>query len=208
MARVSAKREFICDICDETFEEILSITLPCGYLICRKHIDLKQAIIECLVCKDHGINIQDCLTKIRKNKEKNDFYLYHIKLEEIKAEFEEFKRIEDDPSDRYFQCYDHIMRVLDVRRNDVKQDINEKIDKYYLKLTKRLEDSKQNKLKVLEEKLKLVDFDEETFFKEIDPKNLDFKPNMQNQIENFTLKIETELNKLKSIKNLFIDAKK
>lgn len=49
-----------CEFCGQILDTV-SITLPCGFLICAKHLNLDTEFVKCFICKDHEINIAKCL---------------------------------------------------------------------------------------------------------------------------------------------------
>lgn len=68
-----------CQICNKVFDQI-SITLPCGYLVCAEHLNTDFENLNCPICNDHVINVRECL-EMPRNKRILDYLHQQIDVD-------------------------------------------------------------------------------------------------------------------------------
>ena len=150
-----------CPQCKEVFKS--PVNLPCGHSICKHHIDEylindnDRKKIECLVCKQfHQIHESDVLMPnktieilLKKNMEKIDLgkeYNSAIDKCNIFGDLlDKFNKIKNDPEMRIYSVISELKNKVDLRREEMKQEI----DKEALKMIEKLNEyQKECKMKM------------------------------------------------------------
>ncbi|RNA14841.1 ubiquitin carboxyl-terminal hydrolase 7 isoform X1 [Brachionus plicatilis] len=122
----------------------LKIILPCGFSIKYRDITNRNGQFICSVCKSHYIDQEKCLNMNRNRLvvgihllklRKNDFDECVRKIDTFKADPEHF--LEDN--------YSKIINEIDIRREELKLMVMEKIDNYYESLMEAIERDRRAK---------------------------------------------------------------
>lgn len=152
-----------CPQCKEVFKS--PVNLPCGHSICKHHIneylinDNDSNKIECLICKKfHQIHESDVLMPnktieilLKKNMEKIDLgkeYNSAIDKCNIFGDLlDKFNKIKNDPEMKIYSVISELKNKVDLRREEMKQEIDKEALKMIEKLNEYLEECKM-KMKI------------------------------------------------------------
>ncbi|CAF0721360.1 unnamed protein product [Brachionus calyciflorus] len=110
------------------------ITLPCGYTTTYQNIINQPDNFECVVCKDHFVNKQECLS-VKRNvlvMKQQEAMNEYIKLKMLK---EDFDRLSLDRENTLKESFSSIKNKVDLRREELKK----KIDDYYFHILNEIE---------------------------------------------------------------------
>ena len=132
-----------CVNIDEDFE----IYLPCGSTVQYKELKNQPNTIDCLVCKNHTIDIDECL-EMKKNKlniKRRHYEIESQKYEKLKVEMASVKVKNEVVLDQEFV---KLKNAADLRR----EELRKQIDEYYFKLLDEIEDKRNVCLKKISEK--------------------------------------------------------
>ncbi|CAF0721369.1 unnamed protein product [Brachionus calyciflorus] len=134
------------------------ITLPCGFTTAYQNIINQPDNFECIVCKDHVVNKQECLSMKRN--------VLVTKQEKVKNEYEKLKTLKEDidrlsldRDNTLKESFSSIKNKVDLRREELKK----KIDDYYFQILEEIENI-QSETALIEinkidlENLKLIPF--------------------------------------------------
>lgn len=89
--------ELGCFWCEKREFDGLTVILPCGFEICKKHLDVDNQYEDliCSICEDHVIDVNECFN-MKRNKDKLKRFEFNQKLKDLDPalnRFEEIKRI-------------------------------------------------------------------------------------------------------------------
>lgn len=186
------EKQISCDKCEKVMPEHYSLTLPCGYSVCRKHVDYQSCTIDCFFCENHKISVNDCLN-MPKNKQRSSRLEYALKLKELNERVQEFKNLREDPQSYVYKYYCGIIASIDSRRTQLKLDIDECYDQLI-----------DNVKEVADKHLEKLEFNE-SFLHEIE--NFDFSESSLRMDGNLQ-QVSNYLSKLNSIKSVIEETKK
>ncbi|RNA15307.1 hypothetical protein BpHYR1_053144 [Brachionus plicatilis] len=129
----------ICDYCKFEEQELNALNLPCGYLVCCRHLEDQDQFFRCFVCRDHMIEKQACLdmAKNRKKLDQREF------LQDKDFIFESCDKIDSLKKDLNRFVRDHLSKVihqLDIQRELLKNNFNKLVDDYHNSLVKEIKD--------------------------------------------------------------------
>ena len=139
-----------CTQCKEILK--LPVVLPCGDSICKHHVDKKNECktIECVLCNEvfdiptNGFARNKALEKLLE-KEINEIDLgeeYNSafdKCQQFNDLYEHFNRIKNHPEMRIHSVINELKNKVDLRREELKQEI----DKEALKIVEKLDEFKK-----------------------------------------------------------------
>ena len=139
-----------CTQCKETLK--FPVVLPCGDSICKHHVDTKNdyKTIECVLCNEifdiptNGFVRNKALEKLLE-KDINaidlgeDYNSAFGKCQQFNDLFEYFNRIKNDPEMRIHSVISELRNKVDLRREELKQDV----DKEALKIIEKLDEFKR-----------------------------------------------------------------
>ncbi|CAF0858232.1 unnamed protein product [Brachionus calyciflorus] len=177
----------LCEFCNKSIDDLYLITLTCGFVVCYDHI---VDSIDFFMCHEHLINKNTCFSmKKNRNKIEEINRLSQIKLYQTKLN--EIKEIKNDPKYYVNEFVSSLMNKIDVRREQIKLDLNLSVDKAFDDFYDQADCIKDNYEKFLELKLKDLDFSK--LEKILDIKEVQIVE--QNQLNPF-------LNLIEKIKNI------
>ncbi|CAF0947649.1 unnamed protein product [Brachionus calyciflorus] len=146
----------------------LIIVLPCGFTSLYKYIFNNKSKFPCPVCQTHDITSQECFNMTKNNmaiKEKD----FDLKKENFIKCLEKLQVYENDPKNIFNNSYENLQNQIDLRREEIKLILNEKIDNYYENLLEKIKLEKaaqlnefeinDQKLRSLEQSLKALKFE-------------------------------------------------
>ncbi len=131
---------FDCDLCTELLVD--PVKLPCGYSVCKRHLDeqfnetsTRDTTFECKICQnEHSLPKEGFLVNKRlKNGiemelntlKLNPVYVECKKLiEEAKGSLSKMETNENDPENLIYEYFEDIKRKVDIRREDLKMRID------------------------------------------------------------------------------------
>lgn len=148
-------KQLNCHFCDQLIEGI-SISLPCGFIVCRKHLGNEAKYIDCIICKDHRFNVKECLDMPR-NKQNIRQYEYDAKKEILTTRIHEYNRMNSDPNGYIEESFKHILDKVEKRKDALKVELDKRIDEYYNKLVADLKADSDKSKTELKEKVRLID---------------------------------------------------
>ena len=172
-----------CTQCKETLK--FPVVLPCGDSICKHHVDTKNEskTIECVICNElfdiptTGFARNKALEKLLEKEivsiDLGDEYNSAFgKCQQFNELLEKFNRSKNDPEMRIHSVISELRNKVDLRREELKQDV----DKEALKIIQKLDEFKKlckesiksdskldEKLKIWENHLKEWNGDMNTF---------------------------------------------
>lgn len=124
--------DLYCEICKNKIKDI-SICLPCGFLVCEKHLRIDFAQVNCFVCENHQINIQECLNMPR-NKKKLDKIKLNKEKSELDAKIEKFKQIKLDPVQFVNENFQDMLQKIDLKREELKMQIDNRYNELLIQI--------------------------------------------------------------------------
>lgn len=133
----------------------LIITLPCGFTIKYNEIFNEKEKFTCPFCKNHLVITQECL-----NLPKNKLLINEKKFELKKKYFtncihsHQVKNI--DPKSAIDNTYKNLENQIDLRREQIKLIMEQKIDDYYENLLEIIENEKNQILNEYKEQLEKI----------------------------------------------------
>lgn len=165
--------QFNCEWCSEELDESY-ISLACGFLICEKHLEVSSALIDCLICKNHSINVEDTLNLAGnlKNQLKKKLCL---KKTELDSKIRKIEEIQNDPKNHINELYSSVIRKIDLRREELKMEIDSKSDNLIDEI-KKLQEQNESKLKVTIDSLNIHEIRQKEF------SNLNFNENINTKV--------------------------
>lgn len=137
-----------CKWCNNNLE-VFSITLPCGYMVCKSHLVGVGSRIDCMICLDHVININSCL-KMKRNLEELERLENMNRMSKLEENLEQLERFLIDSDNRLKENYKDITAKICHRRDELKSKIIKEIDEYSENLIKQVRLKKEKNLKDLE----------------------------------------------------------
>ncbi|RNA03434.1 ubiquitin carboxyl-terminal hydrolase 7-like isoform X1 [Brachionus plicatilis] len=177
-----------------------NIILSCGFTSKFKDIAYNKAKFICPVCQTHYITAEECFYMTR-----NKLVILKRSVELKKKDFLiDIKKIEaNNENSKYYMdlCYKNLTNKIDIRREELKKEINQKIDEHYFTLLEQVDSIKQEKLAEYEtmyEKTKSLKKELENC--KIEDKNIIDQIDMN---KNLKSKIEEGKKLLQSIEDLF-----
>ena len=109
--------------------ENLLISLPCGFETTYGTLQNDEKNFRCMMCREEDLNVDDIL-----NRPGNQL---RIKQKEIEIEFENLKKmdikissIKKDPHFYVDKCFEQILNELDLRRETLKTEFEQKLNDY------------------------------------------------------------------------------
>jgi WD40 repeat protein len=198
------EKGFICEFKDCKLILEYPVTLPCGFTLCREHLIKVDDKFKCWFCglehfvPENGFAINQAFTKMMRNcLDKNSLHQQtKLKFDELHLLIEEYEKIKPD-----LYIYDYfadIIRKVDLHREELIKDINEKYDDIIQRLKTKENNCKINSLKL--EKSGLTNHDL-TLWKNqlrIPAINLDILNDIMSKITN---NIEIVRNEIRTYKN-------
>ncbi|RNA00071.1 nuclease-sensitive element-binding 1 isoform X2 [Brachionus plicatilis] len=133
----------------------LIIALPCGFSVKYKEIFYQKGKFPCPVCKSHSITSQECLNMTRNKMIINEFN-FDQKKKTFTRCLKKFEICKIDPKSFIDESYENLKNHLDIRREEIKLIADRKIDDYYEKLLKIIEDEKETKLNEFETRIQQI----------------------------------------------------
>jgi hypothetical protein len=161
------KNLFDCEQCNQLLVE--PVALPCGYSVCKKHLDrlLENAPkeinkFECKLCEKKHFIPEDGFAINRRIQNGLDINLNSLKLnpvyEECKLEINEAKDqiqkieiLKKDPENYIFEYFEELKRQVDLRREELKLEL----DNYSDEIIQSIESAKDNCIKLSKESKRL-----------------------------------------------------
>ncbi|RNA31670.1 hypothetical protein BpHYR1_036209 [Brachionus plicatilis] len=141
-----------CEFCNTNREELFIFVLPCGYSVCYDHIKNEDVLFKCFKCLDHLIDKQKCL-EIRKNQTKLDT-LRCLQRKEIALE--KCDQVDDLRKNLNCSLNNHFLDMInriDLKREILKNQINESVDNYCLLLIDHVKKLESNSISRMQEQL-------------------------------------------------------
>ncbi|RMZ95410.1 hypothetical protein BpHYR1_018382 [Brachionus plicatilis] len=191
----------ICEYCNAVKEHLYLITLPCGYVVCHDHFDSTNQYglgvfapsLNCFVCKNHNISKKQCY-EMAKNRSKLSKIKFLEHLDLVKNKIKYIQEYQND-TDLFLDNYlDPVLNKIDLRREQLKIEVNKKIDEAYFKMIDEIKGIRSN----FKQKIGCISLDNEQF-EEITKIEKMEKENKNR--ENF----DDKLNKLKTYEKDIID---
>ena len=161
------KNLFDCEQCNQLLVD--PITLPCGYSVCKRHLDellvnapKEMNKFECELCKEKhcipekgfAINrrIQNGLDiKLNSLKLNSVYEECKKKINEAKYQIQKIEILEKDPENYVFEYFEELKRQVDLRREELKLRLDECSDQ----IIESIESTKENYIKLSKESKRL-----------------------------------------------------
>ncbi|CAF1084215.1 unnamed protein product [Brachionus calyciflorus] len=127
-----------CDYCNEPKPlGSLLISLECGFRICLSHLNQLTVDSTCLVCERHTISIGNCL-RIPRNKGIIAQCRYQKICKHIQNDLGFLNQIRNDPDFFLDECSSRLINLLDIRRENILQSLDNQIKDYSDALMQRV----------------------------------------------------------------------
>jgi hypothetical protein len=127
---------FKCDQCDQLLDE--PVTISCGVTVCKFHLNEFLASFTCEFCnRIHQVPPEGFeVNKRLQSALKTEINILPDKMsKELHESLEELKNVEDKSEDFINEYYNNISKSVDIRKNDLKLQI----DKYCEGILKKIE---------------------------------------------------------------------
>ena len=126
------------------------IILPCGYETTYGSLQNVDNVIRCMICDDEDLNVKEILNRPRNR--------LRLKKKELQLTEEKFRLLSEqldaakqDPHFCVEKSFERIYNVLDIRREELKIEFEQKLDNYYMKLKSDLDAKKILTIEKLEQ---------------------------------------------------------
>jgi chromosome segregation ATPase len=149
---------FDCDVCHKLLVD--PITTPCGYSICKKHLDklLSEKAYKCRICREEHSIPKEGLVINKRIQNGLNIKLNTLKLNPVFDECKErllkarsnlsrIETLQKEPENFIYEYFEEIKRKVDLRRECLKL----KIDSYYNDMIKSIEGTKVNCMRLSKE---------------------------------------------------------
>ncbi|CAF1018872.1 unnamed protein product [Brachionus calyciflorus] len=177
----------LCEFCNKSTDDLYLITLPCGFVVCYDHIEDSN---DCFMCHEHQIS-KNLFFSMKKNRIKIEEINRLSKIKLYQTKINDLKQIKNDPKYYVDELISNLINKIDLRREQIKLDLNLSVDKAFNDFYNQAECIKESYEKILE--LRLKDFDISKLEKTLDSKEIQIVE--QNQLEPF-------FNLLEKLKNI------
>lgn len=178
----------------------VDIILTCGFTSKFKDIAYINDNFTCPVCKSHEISFEECL-----NMNRNKLFLLQKSVQTKMDGF--LKRTintqvyENNTEYQMDKCCEKLKNEIDVRREEIKLMINQKIDDYCFELLNNVDWIKSNKFKELKQEFDLI----KSLEKEINNLKIEDNAKISDQIEinkDLRNKIEEGINLMENLEEI------
>ena len=150
------KNLFDCEQCNQLLVD--PITLPCGYSVCKRHLDellvnapKEMNKFECELCEKNHCFPEDGFAINRRIQNGLDIKLNSLKLNsvyeeckkkinEAKYQIQKIEILEKDPENYVFEYFEELKRQVDLRREELKLRLDECSDQ----IIESIESTKEN----------------------------------------------------------------
>ena len=161
------KNLFDCEQCNQLLVD--PITLPCGYSVCKRHLDellvnapKEMNKFECELCEKKHFFPEDGFAINRRIQNGLDIKLNSLKLNsvyeeckkkinEAKYQIQKIEILEKDPENYVFEYFEELKRQVDLRREELKLRLDECSDQ----IIESIESTKENYIKLSKESKRL-----------------------------------------------------
>ncbi|CAF1048857.1 unnamed protein product [Brachionus calyciflorus] len=137
------------------------LILPCGFENTYGSLRNGENVKRCMMCEDEDLIVQDILNKPRNRLRLKEREL-EIEIENMRKLNEKISSAKQNPSQYVEKSYERIFNQLELRKDEVKRELNKEIDDYYNKLRSNLEAEKLLSIRNLEqnsiEEISLLNF--------------------------------------------------
>lgn len=167
----------------------LKIALPCGFTTKLIKVEMEKDKFKCPVCKNHEISRQECM-KITRNKLVIGQASLEMKLEKLSDCEKNLQIFYNNPEYFLEESVAEVKNKIDLRREELKLIISQKIDSYYENLLDHIEKQKKVKLDEFKKNTEKIFSSEKIkhdfkLLEEADIKSkLEFIENQSDKIEN------------------------
>ncbi|RMZ92819.1 hypothetical protein BpHYR1_001122 [Brachionus plicatilis] len=144
---MSNKNLINCEFCFTKVEDLDTITLPCGYVVCSVHLESDDAVTKCVVCSEHTFDKSACY-KMAKNSSKQKELNFRKKITLVNEKIDQIGTYFEDP-DKFLDEYLNIIEneVTD-RAQELKNDFNQQISDYK-EIKEKIEENNFDKAKII-----------------------------------------------------------
>ena len=151
--------------CEQCLQLLVNpITIPCGYSVCKKHLDellensMEENKFQCVLCQRQHVvptegfvinrRLQDAL-EIELNKFKPSQVYENCKMElnDSKDNVAKIEALEKDPEFYIYEYFEEIKRQVDLRREEIKLRVDSCSDE----MIRSIENSKENCVRLAKE---------------------------------------------------------
>ena len=151
--------------CEQCLQLLVNpITIPCGYSVCKKHLDellensMEENKFQCVLCQRQHVvpiegfvinrRLQDAL-EIELNKFKPSQVYENCKMElnDAKDNVAKIEALEKDPEFYIYEYFEEIKRQVDLRREEIKLRVDSCSDE----MIRSIENSKENCVRLAKE---------------------------------------------------------
>lgn len=131
----------------------LDIILTCGFTTKYKHLKDKSGFMKCSFCQTNHLNLEQCLN-LPKNQLEIKRKQLQIETEKLNHDLNAYK---NDPMYFIESSLEKIKLEIDLRREEIKLNFNNKLDKYCDELFKQLEQESKFKYSCYDQSLSEID---------------------------------------------------
>lgn len=148
--------KMLCEYCNVDQKELMIFVLPCGYSVCYDHIKSQDVLFKCFKCGDHMIDKESCLN-MRKNQEKLNNLQYLEKKQFFLEKCDQLDQLKKDYELIITGHFSKIVSEIDLKRECLKFELNEEVDKYSLNLIDYVKKFEENSIDSIRQKLDSLD---------------------------------------------------
>lgn len=125
--RQQIDEDLICAQCKRVFESAPLTQVPCGWVVCSKHLNTPMPM--CAICPNKHYVIRENCVSTKNIESKYLKYKLEKTLNELEKLLGDFKTIRNDPKDYVNAYYSQIMYKLEQQRSQIKNLIDDHFDK-------------------------------------------------------------------------------
>jgi len=160
------KNLFDCEQCNQLL--VVPVTLPCGYSVCKRHLDeklessSKKIKLDCELCEEKHFIPENGFAINKRIQNALNIKLNSLKLnpvyDECKQEINDaenniqnIENLDKDPENYIFDYFEELKRQVDLRREQLKLQLDNSSDE----IIQSIESAKENCIKLSKETIKI-----------------------------------------------------